>query len=192
MKSILPPLLAAVSLGCQTESTYLTGVDLSAVPYPDSASSIGIHPDTSVLDNPDNPFRYGISGNTKWDILDLCLGASLDSCVATFYGWATQLAIEPMGENQFYTAEILRRIFERELVSLADLPDARDRAIEAYQAVLNYFPESSSCVTETCESRYYLGPLAYYSILDLGGTVEGGWFVVQDTDGVSHLMRSEP
>ena len=192
MNTTLPSLLILGTLGCQTESSYLTGVDLGTVPYPDTSSAMGIHPDTSVLDSLDNPFRYGISGNTKWDILDLCLGTSLESRVAAFYGWATQLAIEPIGENQFYTAEVLRRIFERELVSLADLPDARDRTIEAYQAVLDHFPESSSCVTETCENRYFLGPLAYYGILDLGGTVEGGWFVVQDTDGVSHLMRSEP
>ena len=191
MKTASLTLALLLAVGCEAESTYLTGIDLESVPYPDTSSSMGIHPDTSVLDSKDNPFRYGISGNTKWDILDLCLGPSLESCVATFYGWATQLAVEPIGENQFYTAEVLRRIFERELVSLADLPDARDRAIAGYQAVLDHFPDSSSCVTATCESRYYLGPLAYYGILDLGGTVEGGWFVVEDTDGVTRLMRSE-
>ena len=184
-------LSALLTTACQSESVYLTGIELESVAYPDSTSDIGVHPDTSVLEDPDNPFRYGISGDTKWQILDLCLGASPESCVATFYGWATQLAMEPIGENQFYTAEVLSRIFERELVSLADLPDARDRAIAGYQAVLDYFSDSSSCVTATCESRYFLGPLAYEGIVGLGGTVEGGWFIVQDTDGVSHLMRSE-
>jgi len=182
---------AALLSGCEVESNYLTGVDLTDVPYPDTESRAGIYPDSSVLTDPGNPFIYGISGDTKWEVLNLCLGSAPQACVATFYAWASQLAIQPMGENQFFTAEVLRHIFERELVELSYLADARDRAIAGYQALLDYFPSSDSCVTATCETRYALGPLAYKSIIALGGTVEGGWFLVQDEDGTTHLMRSE-
>jgi hypothetical protein len=183
--------LAALLSGCEAESNYLTGIDLSEIPYPDTQTNAGIHPDTSVLSDPGNPFIYGITGDTNWDVLDLCLGSAPQTCVATFYAWASQLAQEPMGENQFYTAEVLRVMFEQELVELTYLADARDRSIAGYQALLDYFPSSDSCVTATCESRFALGPLAYKSIIALGGTVQGGWFLMEDENGLTHLMRSD-
>jgi hypothetical protein len=182
---------AVLLSACAVESNYLTGIDLSDVPYPDTQTNAGIHPDNSVLQDPGNPFIYGITGDTKWNVLDLCLGAAPQTCVATFYAWASQLAQEPIGENQFYTAEVLRLLFERELVELTYLADARDRAIAGYQALLDYFPFSESCVTAACESRFALGPLSYKSIIALGGTVEGGWFLFEDENGVTHLMRSD-
>ncbi|MCD8479843.1 MAG: hypothetical protein LRZ88_06200 [Candidatus Cloacimonetes bacterium] len=67
----------------------------------------GIHPDTSVLDNPDNPFAHAsINMENIWDLSDEC-----PSPKAKFYLWASLLANIPVGEHQYFTARALHELY---------------------------------------------------------------------------------
>ena len=57
----------------------------------------GVHPNTDILDNPDNPFA-GASLNMEnvWDFND-----ESPSAISRFYLWGTMLAKIPTGEYQY-------------------------------------------------------------------------------------------
>ena len=102
----------------------LNPIDLTTIGYDPISKEEGIYPDTSVLKNPKNPFvKTGITENNKWDI-----DAGVLSSGATYYLWATILALSPSGENQFYTAEAVRA-----------LEGNSSRAQLAYEMVLEHF-----------------------------------------------------
>lgn len=136
----------------------------------------GIHPSRDVLDNPNNPFRFSPPGlETRWTILDYGGNA------ASFYAWATLLAVQPTGEYQFYAASRLQAIYERAEVSAVELPFVKDMAIAAYQAQLDHFPDA---VTFDASGTipYELATPAYKAILALGA-VPRGWVLVTKPDG---------
>jgi hypothetical protein len=146
--------------------------------------SMGVHPDQSVLLDPNNPFAEGgLDGDLRWDITSGGLP------VPTFYAWATWLTAEPTGEAQFYTAQALHTIYDEGACANEDLFFVRGLAIDAYQAVLDHFPEDVS-YDATGTIAYDLAPLAYAGIVELGGAVEGGWIEVVLSDGSTAVVQS--
>ena len=95
----------------------------------------GIHPDTSVLDNPANPFAdANVNMENVWDLTDTC-----PSPKSRFYLWATLLANVPVGEHQYFTAVSLH-----ELYTVGGSENAKAQAKKAYRATLDYFFDSAT------------------------------------------------
>jgi hypothetical protein len=149
------------------------------VHFPDE----GVYPSRSVLEDPDNPFALGaLEQQTIWDLQS---GASP---VASFYAWATANARGPAGERQFYAALDLKAIYQLSKASDADLPAVRDLSIRGYQAVLDHFPTSVT-YDATGTIAYDLATPSVEAILELGGTVQGGWVIVMTADGGRKAVR---
>ena len=135
----LASFLAVGIWGCETPevASYLYGHNLTIVEFIPSDENMGIHPNVSVLSDPDNPFKDSFPGpETRWEINDNANHS------AGFYSWATLLALQPTGENQFYVASKLRAIFENAETIPEAMPYVREMALEAYAAVLEHFPGS--------------------------------------------------
>ena len=169
-------MLAVVAAGCAADGTPIAGVDLDAVEFHVCGPDMGVHPDDSVLIDPDNPFReLALGGETRWDV------QSTGSTVAAFYVWATISARSPHGEAQYYASLNLHAIVDRELADEADRPVARELAIRGYQSLLDHFPDSVT-YDATGTIAYELATPSYLAIVDLGGTPEG-WILVDTPDG---------
>ena len=111
----------------------------------------GIHPDTSVLDNPDNPFAHAsINMENIWDLSDEC-----PSPKAKFYLWASLLANIPIGEHQYFTARALH-----ELYTIGGSTNAREQAKKAYRATLDHFFDDA-----TWWEADWLNNDTYYAVL---------------------------
>lgn len=94
---------------------------------------MGIANEQCVLDDPNNPFRdSNVTETNKWDLYD-----QLTSAKAKFYLWATALANNPTGENQFYTALSLQ-----ELYTDGGSLNSQDQAKRAYRSVLDNYYDS--------------------------------------------------
>jgi hypothetical protein len=93
----------------------------------------GVHPNTDILDNPDNPFA-GASLNMEnvWDFND-----ESPSAISRFYLWGTMLAKIPTGEYQYLTAKSLHEIYTE-----SGSVNAKEQAKKAYRAVLDHFYDS--------------------------------------------------
>jgi hypothetical protein len=90
----------------------------------------GVYPDTCILDDPNNPYaRANVTEATKFELSD---GAP--SAKARFYMWATMLAKNPSGENQYYTALSLHQVYSE---SASPLIQAQTK--KAYRSVLDNF-----------------------------------------------------
>jgi hypothetical protein len=180
--------LALVSLlgGCTTEpAEYLYATDLWELEFNLHSQDMGIHPDVSVLDDPNNPFRWsGVGSATKWEIE----GAGLN--IASFYAWATLLVVQPTGEHQFYAARNLHDMYIREEVDDEHLLAIRGMAIRGYQALLDYFPDGVSYLADG-STFFSLAPLAYQGIIDLGASPQGGWTLITLPDGRTVLVRQD-
>lgn len=163
--------------GCiEQPPDYVYGQDLDDLELVLWTRSVGVYPDTSILDDPNNPFVYGMDGEVKWDLL--ADGAMIPS----FYAWGTSLAYIPTGENQFYTALSLAEIYIHQEAAEEDLYFVWALAIDGFQAVLDHFPDSVTYdATGTIATP--LAPWAYDAIVALGGTPEGSWVVVPNEDG---------
>ena len=168
--------IAATALGCVAEGDELDGIDVDSMEFHICGPDMGVHPDTSVLVDPDNPFATrAIGEQTKWEL------QSRAGAIASFYAWATLTARQPSGEHQYYAALNLKAIYDRELAPEAQLDAARALAIRGFQAVLDHFPDA---VTWDASGTiaYELVTPSYKAIVALGGTVDG-WILVQTADG---------
>ena len=170
-------LLLPLLVGCLDEpARYLYGQDLDDLELELWTRSVGVYPDTSILEDPNNPFVSGGYGDLRWDL-------TADAAwVPAFYAWGTHLAYEPSGEAQFYTAGSLGQIHARRQADPEDLYFVRALAIAGYQALLDDFPDSVT-YDATGTIAYRLAPLAYQAILDLGGEPQGDWILVPTEDG---------
>lgn len=169
--------------GCLEPAEFVYGDFVGQEPLRLYSEQVGVHPDTSVLEDPNNPFIGDIpAGDLKWDI------ESFGTDVAAFYSWASILAIEPTGEHQFYTAQNLANIYNNGLAVQEDLERVREQAIAAYQAVLDAFPEAES-FDSTGTFAFELITPSYFAILDLGGIPDGAWLVVEDANGNPRVVR---
>ncbi|NND54448.1 MAG: hypothetical protein HKN56_05690, partial [Gammaproteobacteria bacterium] len=125
------------------------GVNVTVVELPTdtilnlACVDVGINAETCILDDPENPFRFVATPEfnvndedalTKFELFANLPGDETGA-KAAFYLWATAQARFPSGENQYYTALSLHRLWDAE----GD-PIVRDQALRAYRSVLeNYF-----------------------------------------------------
>ncbi len=137
-----PALLAATMFACLT-TALVSGCDVedrgevrNEVPLPtDSILNFacpdeGIFPEECVLENPENPYRTAnVTDETKFQLSD-----EAPSAKSRYYVWATALARQPTGENQYFTAISLHEVFGE-----SASPTTRDQAIKAYRSVLDNF-----------------------------------------------------
>lgn len=190
MRTLLYSLGCAVLLsGCMEPGEYEYGFELTTMTIEITDLTMGVHPSRSVLQDANNPFRAGLGPETKWlieshdDSIPEYAGS-----IPRFYAWATMTAYEPTGENQYYTGLALGDMWTFEEAKGADLVFVRDMAIDAYQSVLDNFPDSVSYLADGV-SFFPLAPLAYYGIKDLGGEPQGGWVEVTNEDGETTVIR---
>jgi hypothetical protein len=176
--------VAALALvACTKTPAYLYGRDFNNLQFHAFSANVGVHPDHSILDDPDNPFATDPpTEDGKW-VLEANAGP-----VAAFYSWGTLNALNPYGEAQYYAAHDLEKIFRTGQASEDQLPMAQDLAIRSYQAVLDYFPDSVT-YDVTGMIPFSLATFAYKGIVGLGGTVKGGWILVTSEDGSEHAVR---
>lgn len=122
----------------------------------------GIYDEVCILEDPENPYSMvDVNDDTKW-VLNSKLGHSMHK--ARFYLWATALAINPSGENQYYTADSLNKIYTINGDEILKL-----QAQKAYRSVLDNFFDSVTWLLDEGSTEpdiYYALPLA-----DLVGNV---------------------
>jgi hypothetical protein len=183
MKTWLLLAAAVGSSGCYDRANYVYGESLDGLTLQLHDPDVGIHPSQSVLEDPNNPFALNAPGEqTKWQI------QSSGDHVAAFYAWATLLARGPYGEAQFYVANDLVAIYQNGEASQEELPRVREQAIRAYQSVLDNFPDAVT-YDATGTIAYELVTPAYKGIVDLGGTVRGGWVLVRTANDQERAVR---
>ncbi|MEN0065581.1 MAG: hypothetical protein AAGA48_25800 [Myxococcota bacterium] len=177
-------LAATLATGCEEAPPpeYEFGILLADLELELISDTVGVFPDRSVVFDPNNPFRDGVTVTGKFELLD-------DGPIAGFYGFATALANEPTGENQWYTANQLQLIHERRLADPNDLALVRQLAIQGYQQVLDTF---TGAVTFDVTGRlsFDLMPTAIQGILDLGGEPQNGWRLATGPDGELVAVQS--
>lgn len=168
---------------CIESGEYRYGENVTGLRFEIFDEDEGIHPADVTLTNPRNPFRdHPIGEETKF--LLLAQGGN----AAGFYAWATLLARAPSGENQFYTATKLHDVaVSGELSSAEEVCRVTRMAGRAYQAVLDFFPDSVSYLEDG--TPFYLAPLAYRGIEDLGLRVRGDWVLATDAGGNEVAVR---
>lgn len=130
---ILIALLAVVLLtSCDRKTGDLVTDSPLPVDYVLNLYSVneGIHPDQSILRDPDNPFaQANLNMENVWDLND-----ASPSPKAKFYLWASILANIPIGEYQYFTARSLH-----ELYTAGGSENAKAQAKKAYRATLDHF-----------------------------------------------------
>ncbi len=175
---------ALITVSCGDPEEYRFGFNTTGIEFVLFSETEGIWPSRVTLANPNNPFReYSIGADTKFALLDDGGNAG------GFYAWATVLAGQATGENQFYAATKLRDIYEANEVAADDLDIVRQMAIAGFQTVLDCFPESVSYDT-TGTFYFKLATLAYEQIIGLRGVPEGDWNLVQGADGIPVAVQS--
>lgn len=163
---------------CYEEAEYVYGERFEGRLFQVYDGREGIYPSQSVLEDPLNPFRNAPPfGDEKWDIESSNAGP-----VLKFYSWASVLATQPTGENQFYTAASLAQIYEQGLAPDEELTDVRDMAVAAYQSMLDNFPDAVT-FDATGQFAYPLATPAYQAMVELGGPIDGGWVLVETSSG---------
>ncbi|AKQ63416.1 putative lipoprotein [Myxococcus hansupus] len=183
MKTWLLLACAGAVTGCYDPASFVYGESLDGLTLQLYSPDVGIYPDTSVLDDPNNPFRSSALGaETKWDI------QAQAGSVAAFYSWATVLAREPGGEAQFYVGSNLLGIYQNGTARQEDLPQVRLQAIRAYQNMLDLFPTAVT-YDATGTYAYDLATPAYKGIVEMGGMVQGGWVLMQTANGTERAVR---
>lgn len=142
-KLISAVIIAAFISGCGGDSASDNGQIVSDIRLPTGpfnslyCPDIGVGDENCVLYDPSNPYvELGLNNTTKWDYSDQAntITDPESARKSSFYVWATILAKAPEGENQFYTADSLHRIFVEEGSTVAQA-----QAIRAYRAVLDNF-----------------------------------------------------
>lgn len=129
---ILAALVLIIFAGCDRRTGDLVTVLDLPTDYVLNLYSVseGIHPDQSVLDNPENPFATAnLNMENVWDLNDAC-----PSPKARFYLWSSILATIPIGEYQYFTAKSLH-----ELYTAGGSENAKEQAKKAYRATLDHF-----------------------------------------------------
>lgn len=170
-------LLAFVVSACGDDSSYRFGENISGLKFEFYRADEGVYPSNSTLGNPRNPFRHDVvSDDTKWQIL------ANGGNAGAFYAWATLLAQQPTGEHQYYAALKARDIYNSNEVVGPDNDKVRQMAIDGFQAVLDYFPDSVT-YDASGSQQFRVATPALIGILDLNGDVKGDWVLVQDQNG---------
>lgn len=149
-------LLGVASLimaGCSDGTEDRDGEDINRIVLPTdvvldlACENVGVHPETCVLEDPQNPFvnvpiiEFDVNNpgaDNKFDLFN-SIPAGPTGAKARFYFWATALARRPSGENQFYTAVALHELFDANSNVLSKDELVRAQALKAYRSVLDNF-----------------------------------------------------
>jgi len=136
MKHTMMILIALLAVVLLTSCDRKTGDLVTDSPLPTDyvlnlySVNEGIHPDQSILRDPDNPFaQANLNMENVWDLND-----ASPSPKAKFYLWASILANIPIGEYQYFTARSLH-----ELYTAGGSENAKAQAKKAYRATLDHF-----------------------------------------------------
>jgi hypothetical protein len=179
-------LFAALALAaCTKTPSFLYGESVANVHFHVYSTNEGVYPDHSVLLDPNNPFAADPPGDqAKWD-----LQANAGPAVS-FYSWATLNANAALGngEDQYYTAINLQQLYQTGQVDSADSAKTLTLALQAYQAVLDYFPTSVTYFVANGPPTD-LATLSYEAIVALGGKVQGNWLLVTGANGKPLAVR---
>ncbi len=161
------PLLSLLSLlplgACIDEAgTWRTGEDLRELRFDPYSADVGVYPDTSILDDPNNPFADSLdpNGDLKWQLFE-------SGCDRGTYAFATALALQPTGEHQFYTATCLKALYDGARVADEDLYLVWTLAKRGFEQVLISFPDDVT-YDATGTIAYPLAPLAEDGLVALG------------------------
>jgi hypothetical protein len=178
--------VAALGLvACTKTPAYLYGRDFSSLKLDTLTANEGIYPDTSILNDANNPFVVDPpSVEGKWEL------QSSAGPIAAFYSWATLNALTPGGEAQFYIGHNLETVvmMAQPGASAMPLSDVHDRAIRAFQAVLDNFPTSVT-YDSTGKIAYSLANASCQGIVDLKGMILNGWALVMSADGTPQCVH---
>lgn len=153
---------ALASAGCSGERDESDGELINSIVLPTDVvldlycEDIGVHPETCVLEDPENPFatttiiEFDINNpeaDNKFDLFN-SLPPGPSGAKARFYFWATALAQRPSGENQYYTALALHELYDANSNAISTDELVREQALKAYRSVLDNF--FSSVTVFTC------------------------------------------
>ena len=153
---------ALVSAGCSGEPDESDGRLINSIVLPTDVvldlycEDVGVHPETCVLDDPENPFatttiiEFDVNnpgGDNKFDLFN-SLPPGPSGAKARFYFWATALAQRPSGENQYYTALALHELYDANSNAISTDELVQQQALKAYRSVLDNF--FSSVTVFTC------------------------------------------
>ena len=140
--AIAATFLAVFMTGCGGDSASDSGQVVNYVELPTTFTSFycpdeGVGEENCVLYNPVNPYARAAVNATnpetnvvyKWELND-----EPQSILSKFYLWATVHAVEPQGENQFYAAENLHRLFSQE-----GNVSVQEQAKKGYRSLLDNF-----------------------------------------------------
>ena len=112
--------------GCSEGTEDRDGENINAIVLPTdvvldlACENVGVHPETCVLEDPENPFvkvpiiEFDVNNpgaDNKFELFN-SIPPGPTGAKARFYFWATALARRPSGENQFYTALALHELFD--------------------------------------------------------------------------------
>ena len=155
-RSAFLALLGAAALfaaGCSDGTEDRDGDNINAIVLPTdvvldlACENVGVHPETCVLEDPQNPFvnvpiiEFDVNNpgaDNKFDLFN-SIPPGPTGAKARFYFWATALAKRPSGENQFYTALALHELFDANSNVLSKDELVREQALKAYRSVLDNF-----------------------------------------------------
>lgn len=145
---------AMLLVGCAAEERdEKDGVIINSLALPTdvvlnlACENVGVHPETCVLDDPENPFatttitEFDVNNpgaENKFDLFN-SIPAGPTGAKARFYFWATALARRASGENQFYTALALHELFDANSNVLSKDELVRAQALKAYRSLLDNF-----------------------------------------------------
>ena len=161
------------------------------IPFELYCPNVGLFNETCVLDDPNNPYaRSPISEEEKF-----ALSADAPSQTARFYVWATALAkgIGAPGENQFFAAQALHRMWEASGSELS-----RTQALRAYQSYADNYRNSVTFFEIPLDSDEFfpfsLDQFAGEMLFDptnaanLSGTAAR---LFADTDGANRVLANQ-
>jgi hypothetical protein len=206
IKLLLTVLLGAsalVSAGCEGERAADDGQVINNIALPTDVvlnfycQNVGVHPETCVLDDPENPFATTTiiefdpndpDATNKFDLFN-AIPAGPSGAKARFYFWATALASRASGENQFYAALALHELFDANSNVLSKDELARAQALKAYRSVLdNFF--GSATVFECCPGASPIGEPVQFAI-PLNELAADNLFRT-DATGFERLVAGDP
>ena len=175
MRTTLLAVAALALVGCTKTPAYLYGRDFtSLVFHAVLRRTSGIHPDRSVLDDPNNPFATDPpTDDGKW-VLEANAGP-----VAAFYSWATINANNPYGEAQFYAAHDLQQIFRTGQASAERSAGGAGAGDPRLSGGARLFPDERHLRSRPGKIAFQPGDDGLQGIVGLGGTVQGGWKLIK-------------
>ena len=169
------PLVANLFMGCEApQPYYYRGMNLLDVEFVYADVEHGTYPNTGILNHPTNPIDQALFEG-KWDV------EAFGYAPASYYVWATQLAVEATGDNQYYTAQALTSIYSLDMMDEYERYHVWQMAVNAHTALLEHFPDSVSYLADGV-TYFPLAPLSYEALLSLGADVSD-WERIETEDG---------